>query len=67
MALASWLSLLCPLLIGASYASWCVDRLPRTRIVFGIAGALCLLGAIWLHGDFFSSPSLPQPAAAAGH
>jgi len=67
MALVSWLSLLCPLLFAAGYAFWCLDRLPRTRVVFAIAGTLCLLAAIWLHGDFFSSPALPQPAAAAGH
>ena len=64
MAPVTWLCLLCPLLIGAGYASWYLDRLPRTRIVFAIAGTLCLLAAIWLHGDLFSAPAVPQAPTA---
>ncbi len=63
MATASWLTVLSPLLIGGSYAAWSFGRLPRTRILLGIVGTLCLAVAIWQHGYFFSAAAPPVPPA----
>ena len=65
MALASWLISLCALLAGASYAAWCLDRLPRTRRMLGVASVLCLIGAAWFHGEFIAAPAPDLSLAGA--
>jgi len=62
--MSSSLILLCALLVGGSYGAWCAERLPRTRLLLALAGAVCLAGAVWLHGEFFSAPATPVSASA---
>ena len=65
MALASWLIWLSALLAAASYAAWCHDWVPRARSMLIFASVFCLIGAAWLHGEFFAAPAPAISPSAA--
>lgn len=58
------LGVACALLVGASYGLWCLDALPRLRVVLALVGLLCLAVAAGQHGYWLSggppAPVTPQ-------
>ena len=55
MTVVTWFVLVFTLCTGTSYLLWCIDRLPRTRLVLMMVAVPSFLAAIGLHGYFFSA------------
>src|SRR5262245_25508383 len=60
MDAVSWLVVFFTACTGIGYVLWCLDRLPRVRLVLLLVAVPLFVTAITMHGNFFSAPSLPS-------
>jgi di/tricarboxylate transporter len=42
--------------IVATYALWCLDRMPRVRALLVLVGVICFVIALSMRHDFFAAP-----------
>jgi len=59
MVAVPWLVLVFMVSTWTSYLLWCLDRLPRLRVVLALIAVPCFLAAVGIHGFFLSAPPMP--------
>ena len=59
MDAVSWLVVVFTFCTGVAYVLWCLDLLPRVRLILVLVAVPLFLTAVTMHGNFFSAPGLP--------
>lgn len=60
----TWLILLFGLLAGASYLLWCLERLPRGRLLLVVVSVACLGAGVYFHDYVLPGRSAQARAGA---